>query len=84
MRILFLLIGCFFSVASNAQLDSKGMDQYDLTNRINRVAYDEPQWVEKAPGTKASIKIFPAQIKGKINPLLIGYNIEDINCAFYP
>jgi len=68
---------------SQAQLID-GLDVYDYTVNVARKKVSEPDRVDLKEPIRSAIKIWPNEIIGQIDPNLMGFNIEDINHAFYP
>ena len=59
-------------------------DAYDLTLRINLKAAVFSDLLAKQPVTHGSIAVDPATRIGDVNPLFIGYNLEDLSYEILP
>lgn len=80
---IVLLMSPVVSVRGAEQLEQR-VDQYDLALRVNRVAEQYADYAKEAPAAKGSIKVNPARVTANLSPFFIGYNIEDLNYAFFP
>ena len=64
--------------------NARGVDDYDFDLRVKYQAKPTPDSVELLPPMTSSVRIDSDRKTGRIDPMLMGYNIEDINHAFYP
>lgn len=71
------------TATAQAQLIN-GVDVYDYTVNVARKVIAEPDHAERKEPIAASMTIYPRETAGMINEKMIGYNIEDINHAFFP
>ena len=63
---------------------AKGIDQYDFDMRVIYQAQRTPNFVELQPTQNSFISVDIGTKLRRNDPMMIGYNIEDINHAFFP
>ncbi len=80
MTFMILISGAYFLPAQLVD----GVDVYNYTVNVARKTVSEPDWVEQQEPIRSNIKIWPKEVIGRLDPNMIGFNIEDINHAFYP
>lgn len=87
-RLILWTCGLLLSVAAGAQearpVAPVGVDAYDLELRVKQSRIPAAELLPEQPTAKANIRVDPKTVIAELNPLFIGYNIEDLSHAFFP
>ena len=81
----FVVLTVSAAEAAEARRDvPAGVDAYDLELRVKRKAIPAAELLPEQPPAKARVRIDPKTVTAELNPLFIGYNIEDLSHALHP
>ncbi len=72
------------SAAGEQRRPTPGIDQYDLALRVNQKRLPRSETLPVKPATEAAIRVHAGRVVAELNPLFIGYNIEDLSYALHP